>query len=33
MFELVIGILIGMGISAAAFALTLYLYPQLVKPR
>ncbi len=33
MFEIIVGILIGMGISAAAFALMLYFYPQLVKPR
>jgi hypothetical protein len=31
MFDLVVGILIGMGISAAAFALMLYLYPRLLK--
>ncbi len=31
MLELVVGILIGMGISAGAFALMLYLYPQLLK--
>ena len=31
MLDLFIGILIGMGVSAAAFALMLYLYPHLLK--
>ncbi len=31
MLDLIIGILIGMGVSAAAFALMLYIYPQLLR--
>ncbi len=31
MLDLIVGILIGMAISAAAFALMLYLYPRLLR--
>ncbi len=31
MLDLLTGILIGMGLSTAAFALMLYLYPRLVR--
>ncbi len=31
MIDLLIGVILGVGISSAGFALMLYLYPQLIK--